>query len=145
MAWISSSHPLHEPASTWRMQRARPRTVRIRSSSALRTRNSGSACGAGSLTSPTEAILRSVFSMRRPRLQIRTAVGQIERLVDEREVGNDVAQDGVLDRRPVLPRWIMRMTAADRSGGACFEGYKYRTAPSFDEAHAKRIGLRNAR
>src|SRR5215469_2466479 len=126
------------------MQRARPRTVRICSSSALRMRNRGSACGEGSLTKPTEAILRSVLSIRRPYLKVCPAVGQIERLVDEREIGNDVAEDGVLDRRPVLPRRIMRMTAPDRSAGACFQRDEYRAAPSLDESHAKRAGFRSA-
>src|SRR5215469_2292743 len=116
------------------MQRARPRTVRICSSSALRTRNWGSAGGAGSLTKPTEAILRSVLSIRRPRLEVRPAVGQVERLVDEREIGNDVAEDGVLDRRPVLPGGIVWVTAADRSSGARFQRDEHRTAPSLDES-----------
>src|SRR6185437_2904520 len=127
------------------MQSARPRTLRIFSSSALRIRNSGSACGGGPLTMPTEAILRSVLSIRRLRLQIWSAVGQIERLVDEREVGNDVTEDGVLDCRPVLPRRIMRMTAADRSAGTCFQGDEYRAAPSLDESNAKRTGFGHTR
>ncbi len=43
------------------------------------------------------------------------AVGEIEGLIDEREIRDDVADDGVLEHRPVLPRRIVRVTAADRA------------------------------
>src|SRR6185312_6312327 len=51
----------------------------------------------------------------------------------------------MLDRRPVLPGWIMRMTAADRSAGSCFQRDEHRAAPSFDESDAKRTAFRKAR
>src|SRR6266480_363303 len=44
-------------------------------------------------------------------LQIMAAVGEIERLVDERKIRNDVADDGVLEHGPVLPRRVVRVTA----------------------------------
>src|SRR3989442_12550063 len=51
--------------------------------------------------------------------QIHAAVAQVERLVDEREVRNDVAVHRVLEERPVLPREILRMQTVDavRRGG----------------------------
>ena len=110
-AWISSSQPLHEPASTWRMHSARPSTLRISSCSALCARAARRRLdGAGSVTTPIEPILFSVFHMS---LQIVPAVGQVERLVDQRKVRNDVADDRVLEHGPVLPRRIVRMAARD--------------------------------
>ena len=49
------------------------------------------------------------------RSEVVPAVGQVERLVDQRKVGNDVADHRVLEHRPVLPRRIVRMAAADRA------------------------------
>lgn len=39
-------------------------------------------------------------------LQIIAGVRQIETLVDQREIGDDVVQNGVIERRPVVERWI---------------------------------------
>ena len=82
-------------------------------------RRLSSACGGGSETMPIDAICRSVFSMRElATLQVVAAVGEVEGLVDEREIRDDIADDGVLEHRPVLPRGIMRVTAADACRGA---------------------------
>jgi hypothetical protein len=54
-------------------------------------------------------------------LQIMAAVGEVEGLVDEREVRDDVADDGMLEHGPVLPRGVVRVTAADCPGGTGFE------------------------
>ena len=45
-------------------------------------------------------------------LQVMPAVGQIEGFVDQRKIRHDVVDDRMLDHRPVLPRWIVRMAAA---------------------------------
>ena len=66
-----------------------------------------------------------------------TAVRQIERFVDQRKVGNDIADDRVLEQRPVLPRRIMRVAAADRSVRAGFQRDYDRDAPAFDRAERK--------
>src|SRR5487761_494697 len=104
------------------MQSARPSTDWMRSSNTALTRSNSSGCGAVSETIPTEQILRRVFSIGflppdwpARRSQVSPAVGEIEGLVDEREVGDDVAEDCVLERRPVLPGGIVRMAAADRA------------------------------
>ena len=64
------------------------------------------------------------------------AVREIEGLIDEREIRDDVADDGVLEHRPVLPRGIMRMTAPNRSRRARFERDEHRPAPALDQSHA---------
>ncbi len=50
-----------------------------------------------------------------------SAVGQVEGFVDQRKVGHDVAEDRVFEQRPVLPRRIVRMAAADGSLRPGFE------------------------
>ena len=44
-------------------------------------------------------------------LEVVSAVRKVERLVDQRKVRNDVADDRVLEGGPVLPRRVVRMTA----------------------------------
>src|SRR2546427_10550843 len=68
--------------------------------------------------------------------QIHAAVTQVERLVDEREVRNDVAVHRVLEERPVLPGGIVRVQAVDavRRGG--FQRDHHLSAPTFDPAQA---------
>ena len=64
------------------------------------------------------------------------AVGEVEGLIDEREIRDDVADDRVLEHRPVLPRGIVRMAAADRAGRARLERDEYRAAPTLDQSRA---------
>src|SRR5215218_3541258 len=92
------------------MHNARPSVARICACRCSRTRISSAAAGGGSLTMPTEPIFLNVFHMA---LQIVSAVRKIERLIDQRKIRNDVADNRVLERGPVLPRRIVRMTAAD--------------------------------
>src|SRR6266852_5636919 len=70
--------------------------------------------------------------------QVRAAVTQIERLVDEREVRNDVAVHRVLEERPVLPRGIVRVQAVDATCARDIEGDQHLTAPALDPARAAR-------
>ena len=60
---------------------------------------------------PIDPIWRSVFSMA----EVVSAVGEVERLIDQRKIRHDVADDGVLEHRPVLPRRIVRMAAPNRA------------------------------
>ncbi len=73
-----------------------------------------------------------------------TTIGEVEGLIDEREVRDDVADDGVLERRPVLPGRIVRVTTADRSGRAGFERDPNWPPPSLDHARTDRPGGRFA-
>src|SRR6266702_6601739 len=66
-------------------------------------------------------------------LQVMATVGKVEGLVDEREVRDDVADDGMLEHGPVLPGGIVRVTAADCPGGAGFERDPHWPAPAFDQ------------
>ena len=50
-------------------------------------------------------------------LKVMAAVGEIEGLIDEREIRHDVADDGVLEHRPVLPGRVVRVAAADVPAG----------------------------
>src|SRR5258706_8173233 len=135
IAWISSSQPLHEPASTWRIASARPKCLRIscpRRCSSARSAASGS--GAGSVTMPVFAICFSSWYIS----QIRSAVTEVERLVDEREVRNDVSVHRVLEQRPVLPGGIVRVRPVDavRRGG--LQRDQHLAAPALDPSQAAR-------
>src|SRR3982751_1576908 len=123
-ACASSSHALHEPASTCRIVRARPSVARMSCCSRATTTSSSAAFGGGSLMMPMRMICRSTSNIgqewlrfrvddvaeryrgveTRPyRLQILPAVRQVEGLVDQRKVRNDVPDDGVLEHGPVRP------------------------------------------
>src|SRR5882762_7336107 len=131
MAWISSSQPLHEPASTCRIASARPKCSRIRLPSRCSSaRSAASGSGAGSLTMPVLAICFSSWYI----LQIHSAVTQIERFVDEREVRNDVAVHRVLEERPILPGGIVRMHAMDAVPPGGFQRDQHLSAPALDPA-----------
>src|SRR6266480_2793115 len=144
MAWISSSQPLHEPASTCRIASARPKCLRISLPSRCSSdRSAASGSGAGSLTMPVLAICFSSWYIS----QIHSAVTQIERFVDEREVRNDVAVHRVLEERPVLPGGIVRMQAMDATCARDIESYQHLSAPALDPAQAAsaRSGRRDRR
>jgi len=66
------------------------------------------------------------------------AVGQVERLVDQRKIGNDVAEHRVLQQRPVLPRRVVRMQPPDPVVAPGLERDEYLAAPAFDPARAPR-------
>src|SRR5258706_11297981 len=135
IAWISSSQPLHEPASTWRIASARPKCLRIscpRRCSSARSAASGS--GAGSVTMPVFAICFSSWYIS----QIRSAVTEVERFVDEWEVRNDVSMHRVLEQRPVLPGGIVRMHSVDAVLRGGFQRDQHLAAPALDPAQAAR-------
>src|SRR5208337_4656292 len=90
--------------------------------------------GAGSVLIPVFAIWRRMVSMASSRLQVVAAVGKVEGLVDERKIGNDVADHRMLQHRPVLPRRVVRMAATDRTVGAALQADRHRTAPALDHA-----------
>src|ERR1700728_1664509 len=66
------------------------------------------------------------------------AVREIEGLIDEREIGDDIADDDVLYSWPVLPRGIVWVTTADRTDRAGFKRDTYRSPPALDQARADR-------
>src|SRR5262245_19375215 len=61
---ISSSQPLHEPASTWRMASERPKRARISSASRAPSRSTSSVRAGGSVTRPCCMARASWRSMR---------------------------------------------------------------------------------
>src|SRR2546426_2590331 len=82
-AWISSSQPLHDPASTCRIASERPKCFRITSPIRCSSwRSDSSGCGAGSVMIPVFAICRRSRYMS----EILPAVGEVERFVDQREI-----------------------------------------------------------
>src|SRR5436189_56514 len=88
--------------------------------------------GAGSVGTPALMIRQAIFHMS----EIVSGVAEVEGLVDQREVGNDVADHRVLDHRPVLPRRIVAMAAADGAGVVELERDEDFAAPAFDPAGA---------
>src|SRR6266699_5887310 len=97
-------------------------------------RRPASGRGAGSLTMPVFAICFSSWYIS----QIHSAVTQVERLVDEREVRNDVAVHRVLEERPVLPGGIVRMQAVDATCARDIERDQHLATPALDPAAAAR-------
>src|ERR1700736_3606071 len=43
----------------------------------------------------------------------------------------------MLDHRPVLPRWIVRMTSSNHSATVRFERKEYRATPALDQSDAQ--------
>src|SRR6185312_11760653 len=69
-------------------------------------------------------------------LEIMAAIGEVEGLVDEREVRNDVVDHRMLEHRPVLPRRIVRVAAADRAGLTRLERDEDGATPTLDQSRA---------
>ena len=69
-------------------------------------------------------------------LEILTAVGEIERLVDQREVGNDVAEHADLQQWPVLPGRVVGMDPVESSIGTDAYRDQDLTAPALHPAQA---------
>src|SRR5215469_6822411 len=110
------------------MVRARPRIRRMSSWSRAATRISSAGPGAFSVLMPVFAIWRSTCSMS----EIVPRVRQVEGFVDQRKVGNDVADHRVLQYGPVLPRRIMRMATVNRSLWTALERDRHWATPPFD-------------
>src|SRR6185503_16975118 len=68
--------------------------------------------------------------------KIMTRIRQVERLVDEREIGNDIADHRVLQHRPVVPRRIVGMAAAHAAARAALDRDENLAAPALDPAYA---------
>ena len=58
--------------------------------------------------------------------EILPRVAEVERLVDEREVGNDVADHRMLDRGPILPGRTMRTASAHAALRRNFDCHDHR-------------------
>src|SRR6185369_14784721 len=99
-----------------------------------------------SLRMPVRPIWRRIFhiasrSRARDRgSQVVPRIAEVERLVDQREVGNDVADHRMLEHGPVLPGGIVAMAAAD-AVAICIAVELERdedfAAPAFDPAGAE--------
>src|SRR5579883_405061 len=116
-AWISSSHPLQEPASTARIERLRPTRLRDarsrRSASSLSCASSGAGASIG--RGFEISVRPSVFHMG-ALLEVVAGVGAVERLVAEREVRDDISLDCGFQQRPLEPGRVTRMGADDPTG-----------------------------
>src|SRR5450755_4495035 len=71
-------------------------------------------------------------------LQVMATVGQVEGLIDEREIGDDVANDRVLEYGPVLPRGIVRVATPDSPDRTGFERDPDRSPPALDQTRTAR-------
>jgi len=87
-----------------------------------------------------EAICRSVFSMSVRPLQIVTAIGEVEGLIDERKIRHDVADDRVFQHGPVLPGGVVRMTTTNDAAGIDLERHEYGSTPALDQSDAEGVG-----
>src|SRR5690606_40967037 len=66
--------------------------------------------------------------------EVVSRIAEVERLVDQREVGNDVADHRVLDHRPVLPRRVVAVATAYAAAGIELERDEGLAAPALDPA-----------
>src|ERR1043165_8649704 len=134
-AWISSSQPLHEPASTSRMASVRPRRWRAaRSTCAASSASAASStAGAASVSGPWTRLLNSILRMAD--LEIVSRVRTVKRLVAQREVGHDVALDHRFEHRPLEPGRIAQVAAVDVSVGANPDPCQNVAAKSLDQRH----------
>src|SRR5690348_11876691 len=89
-----------------------------------------SLAGGGSVTSPMRLTCLSMFHMIACALEVVTAVRQVEGLVDQGEIRNDVADDRVFQRWPVVPGRIVRMAANDSAIGRGAQRHQHRPAPT---------------
>src|SRR5665213_312344 len=119
------------------MQSARPRTPRTSSCKVSSVGVDGCGAGSGSVSRPVCNMRESVFHMVSS--PVVSAIGKVERFIDQREVGHDIAQDGVVDQRPVLPRRVVCVAAPNGTSGAGFESNHDRATPTFDESDAEKI------
>ena len=63
-------------------------------------------------------------------------IGAVERLVAEREVGDDVALDCSLEQRPLEPRWIAQVAPLDARIGANTDPSQNVPAKAFNQSKA---------
>src|SRR5262245_59102732 len=122
-AWISSSQPLHEPASTSRIERLRPKRRRAaRSTLAPNSASiSSSLTGAASVTGRRIRVSNKILRMP-VILEIVTGIRAVERFVAQWEVRDDIALDRSFQQRPLKPGRIAQVTTRDP---AAFESHPY--------------------
>ena len=113
----SCSQPLHEPASTWRIARLRPRV------GARRARARGGVGGGRGGASASA---------------VGAGVAELEALVDQREVGQQVVGGGVRDDGPVRVRAGAQAEPLDRGRRARSTMQRRRAARALDAADADR-------
>src|SRR5215472_15010467 len=129
-AWISSSQPLQEPASTSRIVIERPNNRRVRASSARPTSSSAISSGARRLI-VTGLANRDLSNSVRI-LEIVPRIGAVERFVAQRKISNDVVLDRRLEQRPLKPRGIADVTARYRPVGGKAYPYQHIASEGFD-------------
>src|SRR6185295_10447087 len=130
-AWISSSQPLQEPASTSRIARLRPRRARDAASTRAASSASapGSAAGARSVSRPRKRLRSRI-------LEVMTRVRAIEGLIAERKVGDNVALDRRLEQRPLEPGRVAKPGALDSAIGCDAHPAEDVAAEPFDQCRA---------
>src|SRR5262249_37607441 len=71
-------------------------------------------------------------------LEVMSGIRAVERLVAQREVGDDVALDRRLEQGPLEPRRVAQVAAIDRAVGTDPEPREDVAAEPFDQGHAFR-------
>src|SRR6478752_6860280 len=119
------------------MQRARPR-IFLRSFCRSSTGGEvGTAVGMGSVKIPVFIMRLSVLIILSS--PVVSAIGQIEGLIDQWKIRHNVAEKGVFEEGPILPRRIVRVATTDGSVWATFECDYNRSAPALDQAKSKLV------
>src|ERR1035437_5170720 len=78
---------------------------------------------------------------------LRARIGEIETLVDHREIGDDVALHRLHDGGPIIDRWVLDLTALQAIALCGAHPMQDLAAPAFDGADrttARRHGLRRS-
>ena len=71
-----------------------------------------------------------------------SAVGQVEGFVDQGKIGNDIANNRVFEKWPVLPRRIVGMATPNGPIWPSLQSDHHGPTPSLDEADTKTIRFR---
>src|SRR5260370_23151138 len=126
------------------MQRERARMFHRSFCSVSTAGESSIRVGKGSVNIPVRTIRERTSNILTS--SVVSAVGQVEGFVNQGNIRDDADKDRVVEKRPVLPRRIVRVTTPDGSMRASFQSDHHGTAPSFDKTDSKtiRFGRRNS-
>src|SRR5450631_1253577 len=122
------------------MQSARPRILRRSVCNASRAGDESSGMGTASVNIPVRNMRERTSNIITS--SVLSAVREVERFIDEREVRNDIAEDCVFEKWPVLPRRVVRVAASNGAVRTGLESNQNRTAPAFNKTNPKQIRFR---
>src|SRR5262249_11468533 len=89
------------------------------------------------VTTPVRMLLRRMSNMVRS--SIGSGIRQVEAFVHDRKIGNNVAEDGFAQGRPVLQRWIFYLAAREAIARQDANPMVDLSAPAFDVTESRAV------